>query len=142
MTAALSKRSIEVDLPIARNDEIAVAEAVRSWQASDWVVESVESENQGFDLISRRPHPEDAKTFTDVRFIEMKGRVGVGVIPPSENEYRTAQRLREITGSTRCFTVGGRRNCIRSGIRSGLAGSQLQPWNITAFRQGNSSRVQ
>jgi hypothetical protein len=33
------------------------------------VVESVETENRGFDLISRKPHPEDPKTAIDVRFI-------------------------------------------------------------------------
>ena len=35
-------------------------------------VESVESDNRGFDLISRKPHPNDPKTFTDVRFIEVR----------------------------------------------------------------------
>ena len=58
------------------------------------MVESVETENRGFDLISRRPHPEDAKTFIEVRFIEVKGRAGVGVIALSDNEYRTAGRLK------------------------------------------------
>ena len=36
-------------------------------------VESVESDNRSFDLISRKPHPNDPKTFTDVRFIEVNG---------------------------------------------------------------------
>ncbi len=75
-------------------ERIAVAEAIRHEEARGWVVESVESENRGFDLISRRPHPEDPKTFIEVRFIEVKGRAGVGVIALSENEYRTAQRLK------------------------------------------------
>lgn len=82
--------------PMVRDDEIeriAVAEAIRYEQARGWVVESVESENRGFDLISRRPHPEDPKTFIEVRFIEVKGRAGVGVVALSENEYRTAERL-------------------------------------------------
>ena len=82
--------------PMVRDDEIeriAVAEAIRHEEARGWVVESVESENRGFDLISRRPHPEDPKTFIEVRFIEVKGRAGVGVVALSENEYRTAQRL-------------------------------------------------
>jgi hypothetical protein len=56
-------------------------------------VESVEAENRGFDLISRRPHPEDPRTAMEVRFIEVKGRAGVGEIAISANEYRTAQRL-------------------------------------------------
>jgi superfamily II DNA or RNA helicase len=83
--------------PMVRDDEIeriAVAEAIRHEEARGWVVESVESENRGFDLISRRPHPEDPKTFIEVRFIEVKGRAGVGVVALSENEYRTAQRLK------------------------------------------------
>jgi hypothetical protein len=33
-------------------------------EARGWVVESVESENRGFDLISRKPHPHDPATFT------------------------------------------------------------------------------
>jgi superfamily II DNA or RNA helicase len=78
--------------PMVRDEEIeriAVAEAIRYEEARGWVVESVEDENRGFDLISRRPHPEDPKTF-----IEVKGRAGVGVVALSENEYRTAQRLK------------------------------------------------
>ena len=58
------------------------------------MVESVETENRGFDLISRRPHPEDPKTFIEVRFIEVKGRAGVGEIALSANEYQTAERLK------------------------------------------------
>ncbi len=83
--------------PMVRDDEIeriAVAEAVRHETARGWVVESVESENRGFDLISHRSHPEDPKTFIEVRFIEVKGRAGVGVVALSENEYRTAERLK------------------------------------------------
>ncbi len=83
--------------PMVRDDEverIAVAEATRHEEARGWVVESVESENRGFDLISRRPHPEDPLTFLEVRFLEVKGRAGVGVVALSENEYRTAQRLK------------------------------------------------
>ena len=30
-----------------------------------------------------------------MRFIEVKGRAGVGVVALSENEYRTAERLKE-----------------------------------------------
>lgn len=83
--------------PMVRDEEIersAVAEAIRHEEARGWAVESVEAENRGFDLISRRPHPEDPKTFIEVRFIEVKGRAGVGVVALSENEYRTAQRLK------------------------------------------------
>jgi hypothetical protein len=53
---------------------IAVQVATQHEEARGWIVESVESENRGFDLISRRPHAEDPKTFVEVRFIEVKGR--------------------------------------------------------------------
>lgn len=84
--------------PMVRDDEIeriAIQEAIRHEEARGWVVESVESENRGFDLISRRPHPEDPKTFIEVRFIEVKGRAAVGVVALSQNEYRTAERLKD-----------------------------------------------
>jgi len=83
--------------PMVRDDEIeriAVEVATRHEEERGWVVESVEDENRGFDLISRRPHPEDTETFIEVRFIEVKGRAGVGVVALSENEYRTAERLK------------------------------------------------
>lgn len=82
--------------PMVRDEEverIAVQEAIRYEEARGWVVESVESENRGFDLISRKPHPEDPKTALAVRFIEVKGRAAVGEVSLSSNEYRTAQRL-------------------------------------------------
>lgn len=82
--------------PMVRDEEIekiAVREAIRHEEARGWVVESVESGNRGFDLISRRPHPHDPKTFLEVRFIEVKGRAGVGEVALSANEYNTAQRL-------------------------------------------------
>ena len=83
--------------PMVRDDEIervAIAVARRHEEERGWVVESVESENRGFDLISRRPHPHDPKTFIEVRFIEVKGRAGEGEVALSENEYRTAERLK------------------------------------------------
>lgn len=83
--------------PMVRDDEIeqiAVQLAIAHEEARGWVVESVESENRGFDLISRRLHPEDAKTFIEVRFIEVKGRAGVGVVALSANEFHTAERLK------------------------------------------------
>ena len=83
--------------PVVRDDQvqrIAVEVAIKHERERGWEVESVESENRGFDLISRRPHPEDPKTFIEVRFIEVKGRAGVGVVALSENEYRTAERLK------------------------------------------------
>ena len=83
--------------PMVRDDDIeriAVQLATAHEEERGWVVESVESENRGFDLISRRPHPEDAKTFVEVRFIEVKGRAGIGVVALSSNEYQTSVRLK------------------------------------------------
>jgi superfamily II DNA or RNA helicase len=83
---------------MVRDDEIeriAVDAVIAFEQARGCEVESVEMDNRGFDLISRRPHPEDPKTAIDVRFIEVKGRAGVGEVALSGNEYRTAQRLKK-----------------------------------------------
>jgi len=75
-------------------EKIAIECARKSEEARGWQVESVESENRGFDLISRRPHLEDPKTFIEVRFIEVKGRAGVGEIALSANEFHAAERLK------------------------------------------------
>ncbi|MGD9561204.1 MAG: DUF1822 family protein [Pyrinomonadaceae bacterium] len=63
-------------------------------QAQGRVVESVETQNRGFDLVSRLPHPEDPQTAMDVRFIEVKGRSTIGEIALTTNEYKTAVRLK------------------------------------------------
>ena len=78
----------------AEIEKIAVRLVIAHEVSRGWQVESVETENRGFDLISRRAHPEDAKTFIEVRFIEVKGRAGVGEIALTANEYKTAQRLK------------------------------------------------
>lgn len=83
--------------PMVRDDEVEqiAVQLARDYEvARGRQVEDVQAENRGFDLISRLPHPEDAKTFTDVRFIEVKGRAGVGEIALTQNEYRTAERLK------------------------------------------------
>lgn len=74
-------------------ERIAVQAVIVHEEAKGRVVESVEADNRGFDLISRRPHPEDPKTAIDVRFIEVKGRAHTGEIALTSNEYKTAQRL-------------------------------------------------
>ncbi len=82
--------------PMVRDEEVertAVQTAIAHERGRGWEVESVESENRGFDLISRKPHPEDPKTFTEVRFIEVKGRAAVGDVALTGNEHRTAERL-------------------------------------------------
>ena len=64
-------------------------------EARGWRVKSIEKEDRGFDLISRKPHPEDPDTAIEVRFIEVKGRANVGEVALSTNEYNTANRLKQ-----------------------------------------------
>ena len=75
-------------------ERIAVEAVIATRARGAGKVESVESENRGFDLISRRPHPEDPQTAIEVRFIEVKGRAGVGEVALTCNEYKTAERLK------------------------------------------------
>jgi len=81
-----------------RDDEIekiAVQAVIAHEEARGWQVISVEQENRGFDLISRRLHPEDLQTAIEVRFIEVKGRSAVGEVAVTTNEYKTAERLKK-----------------------------------------------
>ncbi|MGM0489902.1 MAG: DUF3883 domain-containing protein, partial [Planctomycetota bacterium] len=83
--------------PMVRDDEIekiAVQAVSAHEEAQGRQVESVEAQNRGFDLISRRPHPEDPATAIDVRFIEVKGRGSIGEVALTTNEYKTADRLK------------------------------------------------
>ncbi|MEA3385920.1 MAG: DUF3883 domain-containing protein, partial [Thermodesulfobacteriota bacterium] len=75
--------------------KIAVEAVIRHEESRGWKVQSVEEENRGFDLISRRPHPEDMDTAIEVRFIEVKGRSHVGEVALTTNEYKTAERLKK-----------------------------------------------
>ena len=84
--------------PMVRDNEIeriAVEAAIAYEEAGGWQAESVEDQNRGFDLISRKPHPEDPKTAIEVRFIEVKGRAAVGEVALTTNEYKTAERLKK-----------------------------------------------
>jgi superfamily II DNA or RNA helicase len=82
-------------VPDPEIERIAVAYVITQEEARGCQVESVESENRGFDLISRKPHPEDPKTAIEVRFIEVKGRSAVGEVALSSNEFKTAERLKK-----------------------------------------------
>jgi hypothetical protein len=91
------ERNAPAIAPMVRDAEIehiAVQAVVAYEEANGWQVQSVETENRGFDLISRRLHPEDPLTFVEVRFIEVKGRSGIGDIALSSNEFKTAERLK------------------------------------------------
>lgn len=84
--------------PMIQDKEIekkAIQAVIAYEEARGWKVQSVEQENRGFDLISRRIHPEDPQTAIEARFIEVKGRSGVGEIALSANEYKTADRLKK-----------------------------------------------
>ena len=84
--------------PMVRDEEIervAVEAVIAHEEAQGWRVQSVEADNRGFDLISRKPHPEDPETAIEVRFIEVKGRAKVGEVGLSHNEYKTAERLKK-----------------------------------------------
>lgn len=84
--------------PMVRDDEIekiAIRKAKEHEESRGWFVESVEKDNRGFDLISRKPHPHDEKTFIEVKFIEVKGRSTIGEIALTSNEYKTAERLQK-----------------------------------------------
>ncbi|MFA4888767.1 MAG: helicase-related protein [Candidatus Omnitrophota bacterium] len=84
--------------PMVRDDEIekiAVRKVKEHEESKGWVVESVEADNRGFDLISRKPHPHDSKTFIEVKFIEVKGRATIGEVALTTNEYKTAERLQK-----------------------------------------------
>jgi hypothetical protein len=74
-------------------EKIAVRVAMEHERSLGWVVESVETESRGYDLLSRKPHPTEPGVFVAARFLEVKGRAGVGEVGLSANEYRTAQRL-------------------------------------------------
>jgi superfamily II DNA or RNA helicase len=74
-------------------ERLAVAEAVRYERSLGWEVTSVESENRGYDLLSRKQHPSEPGAYIASRFIEVKGRRDVGEVALSSNEFKTAQRL-------------------------------------------------
>ena len=74
-------------------ERIAVDEAIRYERALGWEVTSVESEDRGYDLLSRKPHPSEPGAYVASRFIEVKGRAAVGEVSLSSNEFKTAKRL-------------------------------------------------
>ncbi|HEX6101254.1 MAG TPA: DUF3883 domain-containing protein [Thermoanaerobaculia bacterium] len=84
--------------PMVRDDEIeriAVEAVMRHERERGWLPESVETENVGYDIRSLQPHPTEPGVTIAARFIEVKGRAGVGEVALTEHEHRTAQRLGE-----------------------------------------------
>jgi len=83
--------------PLVRDDEverIAVKAVIAFEEARGWKVESVETQNCGFDLISRSPHG-NFRGNGECRFIEVKGRALVGEVALSCNEYKKANLLKD-----------------------------------------------
>jgi superfamily II DNA or RNA helicase len=76
-------------------EKLAVEEVIKHEEERGWKVQSVEKENRGFDLISRKLHPEDQNTAIEVRFIEVKGRSRIGEVALTANEYKTSERLKK-----------------------------------------------
>jgi len=77
--------------PMRRSDEVedaAMTCAMTYEQGRGWDVDDVSAEDRGYDLISHSPEE-------DVRYIEVKGRAGVGAVEISENEWLKAEQLRE-----------------------------------------------
>ncbi len=88
-------------------ERIAVAEAMRYERERGWEPESVEAENLGFDLKSRRRSPDDPSVILETRFIEVKGRAGIGDVALSPNEYNAAVRLKDDYWLYRVFNCAG-----------------------------------
>ncbi len=88
-----SKPEVAPMVSDAEIEAIAVQEATRYEKALGWEVTSVENENRGYDLLSRKPHPTEPGAYVASRFIEVKGRAAVGEVALSSNEFKTAQRL-------------------------------------------------
>lgn len=63
-----------------------MAHAMASEQEQGRQVEDVHAEDRGYDLVSRGPAGQ-------VRYIEVKGRAGVGDVELSQNEWLKAQQL-------------------------------------------------
>jgi hypothetical protein len=74
------------DTPMRRSDEVEMAamahvEAYERWRG--WRTEDVSDEARGYDILSHGPDD-------DVRYIEVKGRAGVGSVELSANEWLKA----------------------------------------------------
>ena len=68
---------------------IAMHESMEYERKRGWIPEDVSAEDRGFDILSKNP-----KT-GEVRFVEAKGRSTVGEVILTENEFRTAERLKK-----------------------------------------------
>src|SRR5439155_21236163 len=88
-------------------EAIAMREAMAYEEAHGWDPEDVSKENRGFDVLSRQ------RGGVGVRFIEVKGRVAVGPVALTSNEYRTAKRLSEDFWLYAIFECGSKPRLVR-----------------------------
>ena len=75
-------------------ERIAIEMVKQYEQSRGWQVATVERENRGFDLISQRQQQDDPNSI-EFKYIEVKGRAGIGEISVTTNEYKTAERLHD-----------------------------------------------
>jgi superfamily II DNA or RNA helicase len=87
------EQDAQADLRFTDIEHIAVRAAIVFEEARGCKVESVESDARGFDLVSRRFRTDESHEQIETRFIEVKGRAGVGEIALTANEYKAAQSL-------------------------------------------------
>jgi hypothetical protein len=86
---ALEEPHSVTDPAMRRSDAVedaAMEEAMAYEIGRGWNVEDVHGEDRGYDLISRGPEEQ-------VRYIEVKGRAGMGDVELSANEWLKAQQL-------------------------------------------------
>ena len=69
-------------------EDAAMAFAIAYEEGRNWRAEDVSAQSPGYDLLSRSPAGE-------VRYIEVKGRAGVGAVELSENEWLKAEQMGE-----------------------------------------------
>lgn len=87
------EQDTQADLRFATIERIAIQAAIAYEEARGCKVESVENDTCGFDLISRQSQSARSGERIETRFIEVKGRAGMGEIALTANEYKTAERL-------------------------------------------------
>jgi superfamily II DNA or RNA helicase len=109
--------------PMRRDDEVerkAVEVATRSLESEGYLVESVESQNLGYDLKARKPDPKNPAIARSIRFVEVKGRAFTGEIALTQNEYKTAERLKQdywLYVVFQCATKQPSLNILRDPVR-------------------------
>jgi len=92
------ERTSELLAPLVSDlniERIAVDTVTAALEADGWRVQSVETENRGFDLIARLFDPQRPEQVVTMRYIEVKGRSMIAEVALTNNEYKTAERLGE-----------------------------------------------